>query len=627
MKIWYNSILDPKRHCVEFKQNRIRIGRNLDNDIVLDSQFVAGEAIVLYRRNQNWEIISLGLNGCRVGDKELHGGETCQLTQAERIVLWPYTLDVDVPTEMEVSSAAARRILNEQASDFVRGVHLDLLSRMNADRGEEIHGESDEYLVWLENNLQEISRLRGLLKNRNRKLVDHLAGECVRSEILTTLLESSSTAIGGPWEASRHWSRMVTAVPDRETELQKTVKHVWGKLSLGSERTVSERIELIEQKFWSTWEEALTQLFEEPKQYLAQRFICKQVKDVIFGYGPLEDLLRTPTISEIMVVDRDHIYVEKGGVLENSGRRFLSDAVTQSIIERIVSKVGRRIDKSQPLVDARLTDGSRVNAVIPPLAVSGPCLTIRKFPQRALLIDDLVQRGALTRTVAEFLRAATVVRKNILISGGTGTGKTTLLNCLSDFIPDRERIVTIEDTAELQLKKEHVVRLETKKANIEGAGEYSIRDLVKNALRMRPDRIIVGECRGGEALDMLQAMNTGHDGSMTTIHANSSADVILRLEVLVQMASPLPIDSIHRQIGSAVDIIVQLSRLRDGRRIVSEVTEVVGTDEESSRVQLKTLFRFINNENGGQLYPTGRLPTFMDRLIEKGLIKLESFYL
>src|SRR6185369_2033908 len=227
---------------------------------------------------------------------------------------------------------------------------------------------------------------------------------------------------------------------------------------------------------------------------------------------------RAPNISEIMVVDREHIYIEKTGVLENSGRRFVSDEVTLAIIERIVSKVGRRIDKSSPLVDARLEDGSRVNAVIPPLAVSGPCLTIRKFPSRRLVMDDLVAKGALSRSVADFLKAAVLARRNILISGGTGTGKTTLLNCLSDFIPDKERIVTVEDTAELQLQKEHVVGMETKLANVEGAGEYTIRDLVRNALRMRPDRIVVGECRGPEALDMLQAMNTGHDGSMTTIH-------------------------------------------------------------------------------------------------------------
>jgi pilus assembly protein CpaF len=270
--------------------------------------------------------------------------------------------------------------------------------------------------------------------------------------------------------------------------------------------------------------------------------------------------------------------------------------------------------------------------VIPPLAVSGPCLTIRKFPARKLLIDDLVAKGSLTQTVAEFLRASVLTRRNILISGGTGSGKTTLLNCLSDFIPDKERIVTIEDTAELQLKKEHVVRLETKEANVEGAGAYTIRDLVKNALRMRPDRIVVGECRGPEALDMLQAMNTGHDGSLSTIHANNSRDVVLRLQVLVQMAADLPVASINRQIASAVDLVVQLTRLRGGRRVVSQVTELAGIDEQTGEVRMKDLFLLEGAESASEggpapvLAPTGCIPGFMGELIESGAIRLDAFY-
>jgi pilus assembly protein CpaF len=278
-------------------------------------------------------------------------------------------------------------------------------------------------------------------------------------------------------------------------------------------------------------------------------------------------------------------------------------------------------------VDARLKDGSRVNAVIAPLAVSGPTLTIRKFPERKLIVDDLITKGAMSRTAAEFLRATVLGRRNILISGGTGTGKTTLLNCLSDFIPDKERIVTVEDTAELQLAKEHVVRLETKSANIEGTGEYSIRDLVKNALRMRPDRIVVGECRGPEALDMLQAMNTGHDGSLTTIHANNANDVILRLEVLVQMAADLPVESIRHQIASAVDIIVQLKRLHDGRRCVSQITEVAGINPVTGKLEMRDLFLMEEPESpSAKLQPTGRLPTFIGELIASGMLDLKTFY-
>ena len=275
---------------------------------------------------------------------------------------------------------------------------------------------------------------------------------------------------------------------------------------------------------------------------------------------------------------------------------------------------------------ARLIDGSRVNAVIPPIAINGPCITIRKFPDSRLQVEDLVRFGALTPAANRFLEAAVAIGCNILVSGGTGSGKTTLLNCLSDYIPDKDRIVTIEDTAELQISKEHVVRMETKSANVEGRGEYDIRDLVKNSLRMRPDRIVVGECRGPEALDMLQAMNTGHDGSMTTVHANTSEDVILRLEVLVQQAADLPIESIHRQIASAIDIVVQLARLDNGRRCVTQITQFVDYDEIEQRIMYKDIFKMSHSGYDALLVPTGALPTFMPKLMSRNLIDLDLFY-
>jgi pilus assembly protein CpaF len=324
-----------------------------------------------------------------------------------------------------------------------------------------------------------------------------------------------------------------------------------------------------------------------------------------------------------MVVGRDQIYVEQNGLIEKSGRRFISDKVTESIIERIVAQVGRRIDKSQPLVDARLPDGSRVNAIIPPLAVKGPCLTVRKFPLQRLTMDELIDLGSITKAAATFLRACVVDHRNILVSGGTGTGKTTLLNVLSSFIPFKERIVTIEDTVELRLHQEHVVTLETKPANVEGAGQYTIRDLVKNALRMRPDRVIVGECRGAEALDMVQAMNTGHDGSMTTVHANSSREVIERLEVLILMAADLPVTSIHRQLVSAIDVIVHISRLPGGRRAVTQISEVTRYDPEEKQVVVLDIFNYRNSVS---LQPTGYLPSFIDSLVEKELLDLEFLY-
>lgn len=444
------------------------------------------------------------------------------------------------------------------------------------------------------------------------------------SELLIQVLDSIQS--GTQWKNNATWSHLHTAVEQLESELQKIVDRISKKLKLNEIVDKTDRVEKVELGFWPIWDEIHKDLYPELSQYLGIRYIKKQIKDIMFGYGPLEDLLRLPSISEIMVVSRDQIYIEKRGVLEKTGRRFVSDEVTVSIIDRIVQRVGRRIDRSDPLVDARLTDGSRVNAVIPPIAINGPCITIRKFPDKRLEMPELIKYKSLTPAADRFLKACVIAGCNILVSGGTGSGKTTLLNCLSDYIPDKDRIVTIEDTAELQLAKEHVVRMETKAANVEGKGEYDIRTLVKNSLRMRPDRIIVGECRGPEALDMLQAMNTGHDGSMTTIHANTSEDVILRLEVLVQTAADLPVQSIHRQVASAIDLVVQLTRLENGRRCVTQITEFVDYDESEERIVTKDIFKMADGGYDAPLVPTGCLPTFMPALIERELLDLELFY-
>ena len=317
----------------------------------------------------------------------------------------------------------------------------------------------------------------------------------------------------------------------------------------------------------------------------------KDIFNEIVGFGPLEDLLKNPEISEIMVNGYNNIYIEKGGKIIKSDKKFSDDEAVLKTIERIVTPLGRRIDESMPYVDARLPDGSRVNAIIPPLAIDGPTITIRKFSKKKLSADDLINFGSITKEAVEFLKEAVVKRKNILISGGTGSGKTTLLNILSSFIPSDERIITIEDSAELKLLQEHIVRLEARPANIEGKGEITIRDLVKNALRMRPDRIVVGECRGGETLDMLQAMNTGHEGSMTTVHANSPRDAISRLEVMVLMAgTDLPLKAIREQIKSAIDIIVQQARLKDGSRKVTYVSEITGMDGDV--ILMQNVFEF-----------------------------------
>jgi Flp pilus assembly CpaF family ATPase len=628
MRIWYNNILEAEtRQLYEAKSPRVRIGRAPDSDIVLTSPFVPLEAVLLFQRPEGWEVVALGIDGVAVDENELYSGQRLLVKSDATVRIWPYTFSLEVAGAGQASERHRLEQLERQLSDMIRSIHLQLLKRMDLNALDETRAGNDEYLRNLERHIDDLSRQEKLLTPEAAPLLGHIAGQSVRRSIIDVLIDRSAVVRPTAWSGDRTWTRLVTAVPDREDEMRRAIDYVSADLKLPSIPELGRQLSSIETRFGDAWGKLCRQLDPGFLQYMAQRFLKKEVKDIVFGYGPLEDLLRTPTISEIMIVDRDHIYVERDGVLENSGRRFISDDVTLTIIERIVARVGRRIDKSKPLVDARLTDGSRVNAVIPPIAVSGPCLTIRKFPTRKLLVDDLVAKGSLSRAAAEFLRAAVLARCNILIAGGTGTGKTTLLNCLSDFIPDKERIVTIEDTAELQLKKEHVVRLETKQENIEGAGAFSIRDLVKNALRMRPDRIVVGECRGAEALDMLQAMNTGHDGSMTTVHANEAADVILRLEVLVQMAADLPISSIHRQIASAIDLIVQLTRLKDGRRCVTQITEVVDVDVHHSTVRLKDLFLLSETETRPELCPTGRLPTFMDELISNKLIDLDAFYL
>lgn len=629
MKIWYNNVIDSERHVVEVQGDRIRIGRGKTNEIVLDSPCIADEAAVLYRRNSGWELVALGMNCVTIGDRKLFGGERLNICTSQTISLFPFTLSLDLPKAVETTREYQRQLLDERMSSLIREIHVELLKQMDLTGNSAVTlADDDEYLLRVEKTLDNIARGREELANSKSTLVAHIAGYGLRDRLLANLTSESATQrTNAGLFTDRHWSRLVSAVPERETEVDSTAAYVEKQILPSSDSNLTQRVDAVEQKFWPAWDAIGDRIHDGFKSYLALRHLKKELKDIVFGYGPLEDLLRLPSVSEIMVVDKHHIYIERAGNLQNSGRRFISDSVIESIIQRIVSNVGRRIDRSQPLVDARLADGSRVNAVIAPLAVSGPTLTIRKFPERKMIVDDLIAKGAMTRTAAEFLRAAVLGRKNILISGGTGTGKTTLLNCLSDFIPDKERIVTVEDTAELQLAKEHVVRLETKSANIEGAGEYTIRDLVKNALRMRPDRIVVGECRGPEALDMLQAMNTGHDGSLTTIHANNSNDVILRLEVLVQMAADLPVESIRQQIASAVDVVVQLKRLRDGRRCVSQITEITGINPITGRLEMRDLFLLDEPETpNAKLEATGRLPSFIGQLISNGMLDLKTFY-
>lgn len=375
---------------------------------------------------------------------------------------------------------------------------------------------------------------------------------------------------------------------------------------------------IIEEKFDAVLMEDHIVLSRLERQRLFEQIVAE-----ILGFGPLEPLLKDDTITEIMVNGPKKVYVERKGRIERTNVVFEDDEHLMRIIERIVAPLGRRVDESMPYVDARLPDGSRVNIVIPPISLIGPVVTIRKFYRTPLTVDDLIRLGSATPEVMEFLKACVQAKINIVVSGGTGSGKTTLLNILSGFIPEGERIITIENAAELQLRQEHVVTLETRPPNIEGKGEITMRDLVINALRMRPDRIIVGECRGGEAFDMLQAMNTGHEGSMTTIHANSPRDALARLENMVLMAgTDLPHRAIREQIAMAIDLIVQTARMRDGSRRIVSVTEIQGLEGEV--ITTTELFKFEQygmegNKIVGRLVPTGIRPRFIDRLEAAGI--------
>jgi pilus assembly protein CpaF len=438
------------------------------------------------------------------------------------------------------------------------------------------------------------------------------------------------TALAGP---VTHTPAVEVAAGDPYAELKTRIHHaVIAKL--GPELFRRETSEDLSERVLHAVTEQLA-LDRTPLTREERRRIQREISDDVLGYGPLEPLLRDDSVTEVMVNGHDKIFVEREGRLERTGASFVDDAHVMRIIDKIVSQVGRRIDESSPMVDARLPDGSRVNAIIPPLALRGPTLTIRKFSRDPYTMDDLINFGSLNPHSAQFLAACVRGKLNVLISGGTGTGKTTMLNALSSFVPGDERIVTIEDAAELQLQQEHVITLESRPPNIEGQGEVRIRELVRNALRMRPDRIIVGEVRGAETLDMLQAMNTGHEGSLTTIHANSPRDALSRLETLVLSAGvDLPLRAIREQIASAFDLLVQITRLVDGSRRITHVTEVLRM--ESDVITLQDLFVARPPGEGGvpgpgsrllePLSTTGLKPHFLEKMAANGVILPPSFF-
>ncbi|GAA1635735.1 CpaF family protein [Catellatospora bangladeshensis] len=466
----------------------------------------------------------------------------------------------------------------------------------------------------------------------------------VLSERLGSVNEASGAAGGMPVAGSH--TMPVSAVPVSAIQFgRRNTRRAYDPLAAVRKRAHQALLELLGPQLYDTVSddaelerrvrESLPEVLanEEANLTAGDRSTAyRQILDEILGHGPIEPLLRDPEVTEIMVNAWDRIYVERFGHIHAVDAAFMDETHLRRVIDKIVSRIGRRIDESSPMVDARLPDGSRVNAVVPPIALDGAALTVRKFAADPFTVDDLISFGTMSPRVADLLRACVQGRLDILISGGTGTGKTTLLNVVSSFLPADERIITIEDSAELRLAQEHVLRLEYRPPNVEGRGEVTIRDLVRNALRMRPDRIVVGEVRDGAALDMLQAMNTGHDGSLTTVHANSPRDSVARLETMVLMAGmDLPIRAVREQIASAVDIIVQLSRLRDGSRRITHITEVTGMEGDVLTMQDLYTFDFRAGQDQfgrhqGALVSTGLRPRFVDQLADHGITIAPELY-
>jgi len=624
VEIWVYNQYSDERDVVTVAKEDITIGRDDSNDVTLRSQFVSRHHARLFWEAGNFFLESLGLNGTNVANKLIAYKQRSKIDYGDEIRIGEFSLYMMEPSQRRVHTAERVVSPRKRVMEIEQKMHAELLDRLNL-RVTGQSGVTDEKLVAL------IKRhLSDIIDKYYDQVDDGMARHLVRDFLWRAVVTEIARRATGKLMYGYGFESSDILDNKHEEAITRIVGDIvsFFPLRLGP-HTLKEDILQVEHEWDAQMERASTRISPELREYVGRRMLSKEIEDVVVGYGPLQDLLEMPNINEIMVVGRDKIYIEKEGTIQNTGRSFFSDEIVQSIIERIITPVGRRIDRSTPLVDARLPDGSRVNAIINPLSLSGPTLTIRKFAKIPFTIDDLIERGTVTEQVARFLQACVLGRKNLIISGGTGSGKTTTLNVLSSFIPDGERIVTIEDSAELQLGQEHLCRLETRPPNIEGKGAYTIRDLVKNALRMRPDRLIVGECRGPEALDMLQAMNTGHDGSLTTIHANNPVDTMMRLETMVLMAVEMPIRAIREQAVAALELIVQIARLPNGQRRVTHVTEIVGIDPDTDNVITENIFLLpLIKARAGEdmaIRHTGYIPAFAQDLIDGGFLDVGVF--
>jgi Flp pilus assembly CpaF family ATPase len=623
VEIWVYNQYNDQRETLKASDEQVTIGRDADNDVTLESPFVSRRHAKIVFENGSYFIECLGQNGLVVANHEVGPKQRGKCDFGDEIRIGEFSVYLMQPAARRVVAAERATSPRKRINDLEEAIHAQLLDQLNL-RTTGQAGADEQFVSLIKQHLEDLIRQR--MESVDQEMREYLLREYIWRSLVTELSRRAT----GKLMYSYGFEETDRTETKQEEQVSRIVQDIIGYFPLQLRpHTLKDDVALVEKDWQTHLDRIKARLTADLLEYVSRRMISKDIEDVVLGYGPLQDLLSMPNISEIMVVGKDKIYIEKQGMMQNTGRSFFSDQIVESVIERIITPIGRRLDRSQPLVDARLPDGSRVNAVIHPLSLSGPTLTIRKFAPIPFTIDDLIEHDTMTEQVAAFLRACVAARKNMMISGGTGSGKTTTLNVLSNFIPGEERIVTIEDSAELQLPQEHLVRLETRPANIEGKGAYTIRDLVRNALRMRPDRLIVGEVRGPEALDMLQAMNTGHDGSLSTIHANTPEDTMLRLETMVLMAVEMPIKAIREQIVAALDLVVQITRLPNGARRVTHVSEVLSIDPETDTIITEDIFvlrrRKGDPDKYGLLCHTGYLPAFVEELVHDGEMSIDVF--
>jgi Flp pilus assembly CpaF family ATPase/pSer/pThr/pTyr-binding forkhead associated (FHA) protein len=592
-------------------EHRLTVGKSEDCDIVLPSLYISMLHAELLLQGTEVSVRALGLNGVFVNDIGVPAGSERPIQAGDVASVPGYVLHLSGVVDVEKISEIE---LERQFSTLKQELHENLLKATGLrDRTQDTN--DDKVAEKLRGQL---GKLLEVLDDVSDKLIEYIVKKEIREKVVDAVVRGSLDKGLG---RSISWRMSADQVA-----FDRFVSTSLSELGIGKDPGAAQ-IAMVRERFGPVFDRNKGVLDRRQMLFISKESIRADLESLVFGLGPLEDLLHLPDITEIMVVGKNRIFIEKGGGLEETGRSFPSEDDLNVAVNRMVRPIGRSVNRSEPIVDARLEDGSRVHIVIPPVAIHGTSVTIRRFREEPFTVDDLIKFGTFGPRVAAFLRGCILTRKNIVISGGTGSGKTTLLNVLGGQIPFDQRLVVIEDSAELQLPQPNLVNLEAKKANLEGKGEITIRDLVRAALRMRPDRVVVGECRGGEALDMLQAMNTGHDGSMTTGHANSPLEMLQRLQVMVMEAGgTMPVTAIRQQIAGAVDIIIQIQRQRDRVRRVTHVSEVIGYDFDREEVVIEDIFSIANQDGKPELMFTGYLPTFIDQMLRQGDIRLEDLF-